>query len=87
MEAEMATLTLMKHPSPRSKKLVLSNELDSGKLVYQGQLNPFDPRDQRAAAAACGVDLQVILDLIQNFQRGTQPATVQIADPDTLPTG
>ncbi|MHB1424978.1 MAG: hypothetical protein ACYC3I_17535 [Gemmataceae bacterium] len=83
----MATLTLTKHPNPRSCELILTKELDSGKRVYQGHLNPFEPREQRTAASACGIELQVLLDLIQTYQHGTQPASVQIADPDALPTG
>ena len=59
----MAVLTLSPHPHPRSSKLVLTKALADGRLVHQGQLDPFDPASQRAGALACEVDPQTIARL------------------------
>jgi hypothetical protein len=83
----MAVLSLSPNPSPRSTRLVLAKALDSGRLVYQDLLHPHDRKSQLAVAAACEVDAQVILDLLQKYQAGARPATVQVPEPDALPSG
>jgi hypothetical protein len=87
LNENMAVLGLSPNPCARSCKLVLTKTLGSGRLVYQALLNAYDPKSQHAAATACDVDLQVILDLLQDFQQGARPATRQVPDPDALPTG
>jgi hypothetical protein len=83
----MAVLTLSPNPSPRSSWPILSKTLASGRLAFQGQLHPYERKNQLAAAADCGVELQVILDLIQRYQSGEQPATLEVPETAPLPTG
>src|SRR5262245_3150119 len=83
----MAVLCLSPHPRPGCTKLVLTRTLDTGRLVYQGQLARFDPKSQDAAARACEVDRQIVLDLLQAYQAGQRPATCTVPDPDAVPSG